>query len=121
MTSKLSLKVACDPFEFVRALREGSVAADGIDLLFEPEMSNPQRHRAMVADLAFDVCELNIGSYLIAKDQGVPITAIPVFLFRKFRHGNIFIRKGSGISKPADLIGKKIGCPTLQPASNIWI
>jgi 4,5-dihydroxyphthalate decarboxylase len=118
---KLSLTIAYDPFEFVRALQSGNVFAEGIDLLFQPAMSNPERHRAMVANLAFDVCELNIGSYLIAKDQNVPIVAIPVFLFRKFRHGNIFVRTDSGIREPVDLIGKRIGCPTLQPASNIWI
>jgi 4,5-dihydroxyphthalate decarboxylase len=121
MSSALALKIACDPFEFVRALREGAVSADGIDLIFQPEMSNPKRHRAMVGDLAFDVCELNIGSYLIAKDLGVPITAIPVFLFRKFRHGNVFVRSDSSIASPKDLVGKRVGCPTLQPASNIWI
>lgn len=121
MSAKLNLKIACDPFEFVRGMRDGGVSVDGIDLVFQPEMSNAKRHRAMVREMAFDVCELNIGSYLIAKDQGVPLTAIPVFLFRKFRHGNIFVRRGSGIRAPADLIGRRVGCPTLQPASNIWL
>jgi 4,5-dihydroxyphthalate decarboxylase len=93
----------------------------GITLDFQPEMTNPVRHKAMVADLAFDVCELNVSTYLIARDQGVPITAIPVFLFRKFRHGNIFVNPASGITTPGQLAGKRIGVPSLQPASNVWI
>src|SRR5882757_8231042 len=116
MSANLNLKIACDPFEFVRGMRDGSVRAEGVDLMFLPEMSNAKRHRAMVTEMAFDVCELNIGSYLIAKDQEVPLTAIPVFLYRKFRHGNIFVRSGSDIRAPADLIGRRVGCPTLQPA-----
>ncbi len=118
---KLKLKIACDPFETVRALHEGAVAADGIELDFQPEMTNPVRHRAMARDLAFDICELNVCTYLIAKEAGVPITALPIFLFRKFRHGNVFVNPSRAIRMPADLIGARIGCPTLQPASNVWI
>jgi 4,5-dihydroxyphthalate decarboxylase len=119
--AKLKLKLACDPFEFVRALQDRRVEPEGIELDFQPEMSNPVRHRAMARDMAFDICELNVTTYLIARDQGVLLTALPIFLFRKFRHGNIFINPASGIRIPADLIGKRIGCPTLQPASNVWI
>ena len=72
----LKLTIACDPFESVRALEEKHIAPEGIELDFQPEMSNPVRHRAMARDLAFDICELNISTYLIALDRGAPLTAI---------------------------------------------
>ncbi len=121
MAAKLKIKIACDPFESVRALEDKRVEPDGVELDFQPEMSNPVRHGRMARDLAFDVCELSVSTYLIARDQGVPIVAIPVFLFRKFRHGNIFVNPKSGVRTPQDLVGKRIGCPTLQPPSNVWI
>jgi 4,5-dihydroxyphthalate decarboxylase len=121
MSGHVSLTVACDEFDHIRALLDRSVEADGIDLSFVTELSNPERHSRMIRELAFDVCELNMPTYLIAREQGVPITAIPVFLFRKFRHGNVFVNSQAGIKSPQDLIGRKIGCPTLQPASNVWI
>jgi 4,5-dihydroxyphthalate decarboxylase len=121
MSSRISLTVACDDFDHIRALYDGTVKVDGVDLSFITELSNPERHSRMVQELAFDVCELNAPTYLIARDHGVPITAIPVFLFRKFRHGNVFVNPKAGIKSPRDLIGRKIGCPTLQPASNVWI
>ena len=40
MSAKLNLKIACDPFDFVRGMRDGGVSVDGIDLVFQPEMSN---------------------------------------------------------------------------------
>ncbi len=116
----LKLSIACDPFELVRGLHDGSVPIEGIDLQFQPEMTNPVRHKAMVRDLAFDICELNICTYLIAKEAGLPLTALPVFLFRKFRHGNIFINPDSPVRKPEDLAGVRIGCPNLQAAAVIW-
>ena len=121
MSGRINLTVACDEFDHIRALLDGTVKIDGIDMSFITELSNPERHGRMIRELAFDVCELNMPTYLIAREQGVPITAIPVFLFRKFRHGNVFVNSQSGIKSPQDLIGRKIGCPTLQPASNVWI
>ena len=121
MAAALNLRIAADHFESIRALIDGSIAPKGIHLAFQPHMTNPVRHRAMVIDLAFDVCELNVCTYLVARDQGVPLTAIPVFLFRRFRHGNIFINPRSGIREPGDLVGGRIGCPSMEAASNVWI
>ncbi len=116
----LILTAACDPFELARALEDGSVRARGVELRFQPEMTNPARHKAMVRDLAFDICELNICTYLIAREAGVPITALPVFLFRKFRHGSIFVNPAGRIKQPADLAHARIGCPNLQAAAVVW-
>jgi 4,5-dihydroxyphthalate decarboxylase len=69
----------------------------------------------------FDVCEMNVGGYLMERDRGEAISAIPVFLHRRFRHGFIFVNANSGIRTPKDLIGKKIGGTNFQPASNIWM
>lgn len=121
MTERLTLTVAADPFEIIRELEEKLIQPEGLTLDFQPEMTNPVRHRAMVRDLAFDVCELNVCTYLIARDQGAPITALPIFLFRKFRHGNIFVSADGGITSPTDLIGQKIAVPNMQPASNVWL
>ena len=75
----------------------------------------------MVRDLAFDICEVNVATYMIARDQGEPITAIPVFLFRKIPPRQCVHQPAAGIPEPQDLIGKRVGGTTLQPATNIWI
>jgi 4,5-dihydroxyphthalate decarboxylase len=49
------------------------------------------------------------------------LTAIPVFLHRRFRHGFLFVNAAAGIREPKDLIGKKVGGTNFQPASNIWM
>ena len=121
MPARLQLTLACDDFDIVRPLIDGTVEAEGIDLVFVTELSNPERHRLMLREQAFDVCELNVTNYLVARDQDVPLTAMPVFLFRKFRHGNVFINTSRGIREPADLKGRRIGAANLQVAANVWI
>jgi 4,5-dihydroxyphthalate decarboxylase len=55
------------------------------------------------------------------RDHGIPLTAIPVFLHRRFRHGFLFVNAAAGIRDPKDLIGKEVGGTNFQPASNIWM
>jgi 4,5-dihydroxyphthalate decarboxylase len=48
-------------------------------------------------------------------------TLIPVFISRTFRHRNIFVRSDSGIEKPEDLRGRRIGTPGYGMSSHTWI
>lgn len=119
--AKLKLTVACGDYEIVRPLADGTVQADGIELVMLTGMGSRERHWRMARKAEFDVCEINIGGYLMGRDHGEPLTAIPVFLHRRFRHGFVFVNAGAGIRAPKDLIGKKIGGTNFQPASNIWM
>jgi 4,5-dihydroxyphthalate decarboxylase len=119
--SKLKLTVACGDYEIVRALKEGAVAADGIELVMLTGMGSKERHWRMARKNEFDVCEVNIGGYYMGRDRGEPLTAIPVFLHRRFRHGFVFVNAEAGIRTPKDLIGRRIGGTNFQPASNIWM
>ena len=79
------------------------------------------RHGRMIRNREFDVAELSMSNYLIAKHLGLPFVAIPVFLHRRFRHGFIFINAARGITEPTDLIGKKVGLCNFHATANLWI
>jgi len=119
--SKLRLTVACGDYDIVRPLKEGLVEAEGLDLIVLSDMGPRERHWRMGRKHEFDVCEENVGAYYMVRDQGEPLTAIPVFLHRRFRHGFIFINSSSGIREPKDLNGKVVGGTNFQPAANIWM
>ena len=119
--AKLRLTVACGAYDIVKPLMEGTVEADGLDLTFLTDMGPRERHWRMGRKHEFDVCEENVGAYYMIRDQGEPLTAIPVFLHRRFRHGFVFINTAAGIREPKDLAGKVVGGTNFQPASNIWM
>ena len=121
MAEKLRLTVACGDYEIVRAIKEGAVKADGLDLVMLTGMGPRERHWRMARHAEFDICEANVGAYFMERDHGVALTAIPVFLHRRFRHGFLFVNAKAGIREPKDLIGKKVGGTNFQPASNIWM
>lgn len=56
MASRITLTIACDDFDHIRPLMDGTVRPEGIDLVFITDLTNPERHGAMVRNLAFDVC-----------------------------------------------------------------
>ncbi|MPZ75945.1 MAG: ABC transporter substrate-binding protein [Deltaproteobacteria bacterium] len=121
MSNNVHLTLACGDYESIRALKEGTVKPDGIDLTVLTDMTSDVRHWRMIRNREFDVAELSMSNYLMAKYIGLPFVAIPVFLHRRFRHGFVFLNAGKGIMKPTDLIGKKVGLRNFQATANLWI
>ncbi len=119
--SKLQLSFGCWDYDRVRALTDGTVSPDGIELNWL-NMPVEETFWRMMRHQEFDVAELSFSSYLIARDRGFPnFTAIPVFMSRMFRHSGIYINKHAGINEPKDLIGKRIGIPEYQLSACVWI
>jgi 4,5-dihydroxyphthalate decarboxylase len=121
MPSDIKITLACGDYEIVRPIKEGIVKPDGIELTILTKMDSSTRHWRFLRNGEFDVAELSSSSYLIAKDQGMPIESLPVFLHRRFRHGFVFINTNKGIKSPKDLIGKKIGVKSYQVSAILWL
>jgi len=121
MSNKLHLTLACGDYESIRALKEGTVKPDGIELTVLTDMTSDIRHWRMIRNHEFDIAELSMSNYLMAKYIGLPFAAIPVFLHRRFRHGFVFLNTAKHIRKPTDLIGKKVGLRNFQATANLWI
>lgn len=118
---KLPLSFACWNYDRISALVDGTVAVRGVDLnLLTMEVE--ETFWRMMRHQEFDVAELSLSSYLIARDRGYPrFTAIPVFMSRSFRHSCIFVNAHAGIERPEDLRGKRVGIPEYQLTACLWI
>lgn len=121
MSKRIHLTLACGDYESIRALKEATVKPDGIELTVLTDMTSDIRHWRMIRNREFDIAELSMSNYLMAKYTGLPFAAIPVFLHRRFRHGFIFLNAAKGITKPTDLIGKRVGLRNFQATANLWI
>jgi len=119
--SKLRLSLACWNYDRTRALADGSVQPDGIDLTcldlpVEEIFFRMLRHRE------FDVAEMSLSSYTVSLFSAPrPFVAIPIFPSRSFRHSCIYVNASAGIREPKDLIGKRIGTPEYQMTAPVWI
>ena len=84
-----------------------------------PRRDGIDRHRRMLAEREFDVCEVSLASYIMAKQRGMRLTAVPVFPRRLFSQNHIFVNVDSGIRSPADLIGKRVGLWAFQTTMSV--
>jgi 4,5-dihydroxyphthalate decarboxylase len=118
---KVALTLACGDYDRTRALIDGSVAAEGVDLNVIPLSNAWARHQRMVLHEEFDACELSTSSFLLARDRGQALVGLPVFPYRMFRHGYVWCSARAGIREPADLRGKRIGVGMYQITTAMWV
>lgn len=108
--SNRAITIGCRDYDHTRALADGRVKVEGVDLKFVHLSPPSQIFLRMLHDEAYDVSEMSLSNYMIALGRGDRrFVAIPVFPARVFRHSFIWINTGSGIQKPADLKGKRVG------------
>jgi 4,5-dihydroxyphthalate decarboxylase len=72
------------------------------------------RHKRMLDDKEFDICEFSMSSFLMAKERGMDIIGIPIFPRRLFSASQMFVHPDSGIEHPKDLAGKKVAISSFQ-------
>lgn len=108
---KLRLSMACSNYDRTRALFDGRVSVDGIELICL-DLPIEEMFFRMLRHHEFDVAEVSLSSYALSLfAENSQLIAIPVFPSRFFRHSCIFINRDSGIHEPKDLIGKRVGVP----------
>jgi 4,5-dihydroxyphthalate decarboxylase len=120
MAAPLRLKIAIATYGHTTALKDGRATIEGVEPQFVEISPIIQAFRRMVRDLEFDVCEMAPATYMIARSGGAPFKALPVFIMRRFHHGGIVCREDSGIRKPKDLEGKKVGVRAYSVSTGIW-
>ena len=119
--SKLRLSFGCWNYDRTRALMDGRVQPDGIDLNYL-NMPVEETFFRMLRHKEFDVAEMSLSSYTVSLfSEARPFIAIPIFPSRFFRHSCIYVNAASGIKEPKDLIGKRIGNPEYQMTAPAWI
>lgn len=123
--AKLRLTLALSHYDRHIPFFDGSVETEGVDLaVLEVGQSGPlqhgsDRHERMLQKREFDICELSLSSYLMAKSRGMPFTAIPVFPRRLFSLSQMWVNVDAGIRSPQDLIGRKVGLSTFQTTLSV--
>ncbi len=119
--SKLRMSFGCWNYDRTRALMDGRVQPDGIDLNYL-DMPVEETFFRMLRNKEFDVAEMSLSSYTVSLfSEARPFIAIPVFPSRFFRHSCIYVNAASGIKTPKDLIGRRIGNPEYQMTAPAWI
>jgi 4,5-dihydroxyphthalate decarboxylase len=121
MTTPRVLKALIGDYTVTAALKSGAVRSDRVAFDFAdvkvPNTAFPRvvRHRE------FDVAELAIVTFLIAKARGVPLTLLPAVLVARFQHPYLVYNAERGRLTPTDLAGRRVGIRSYTVTTAMWI
>ncbi|OBR46267.1 ABC transporter substrate-binding protein [Paraburkholderia tropica] len=84
-----------------------------------PGRDGTDRHGRMLRDGEFDIAEVSLASYIMARTRGAKLTAVPVFPRRLFSQNHIYVKRGRGIVAPDDLRGKRVALRAFQVSLSV--
>ncbi len=116
----IELSLALSRNAMTQPLIEGKVKAEGIR--FIPTALHPSElFWRQLKFSEFDVSEMSLSSYMIMiANHHKEWTALPIFTTRRFFHSQILVHCDSGVEKPEDLVGKRVGVPEYQQTAALW-
>jgi 4,5-dihydroxyphthalate decarboxylase len=118
---RLRLTFACGDYDRTRALEEGTIRPDGIELTYL-RLPVEETFFRMVRHREFEVAEMSLSSYVVSlQADPAPFVALPAFTSRMFRHGAVYCHADAGITGPEDLRGKLVGTPEYQLTAGVWM
>jgi len=103
------------------ALKNGSVKSDLVALDFADYSPTNKGFKPMVREAAFDVSEMAIVTYLMAKSFGKPMVLLPNVVVARFQHGHALYNAKKGKLRPGDLNNKRVGIRSFTTTTGAWL
>src|SRR6201994_3848427 len=103
------------------ALKNGSIKSDLVEFDFVDYTPTNKGFKPMVREGAFDVSEMAIVTYLMAKNFNKPMVLLPDVVLARFQHGHAFYNAKFGTLTPNDLVGKRVGIRSFSTTTGAWL
>ena len=87
----------------------------------EVKGSAAQFFKRVVRNHEFDVAEMAIMTYVIAKSFGTPYRLLPFTVLARFQHPYLVYNAARGTVTPKDLQGKRVGVRSYSVTTGAWI
>jgi len=118
MAHDLELTLMLADYHRTRPLLNGEITAQGIKL--QPRRAETGEACMRPVYEEFDIAEMSLSWYMMARCRNEPVIALPIFPLRMQIHPYIFCSASSGIERPEDLNGKKIGMDEYRLTVGLW-
>lgn len=105
----------------VQPLKKGLVRSSLFELDFINYAPTHTAFKAMVREQAFDVCEMAIVTYLMAKAYNKPLVLLPAAMLGRFQHAFALYDGQRGTMGPRDLQGKRVGIRSFTTTTGAWV
>ncbi|HXH45280.1 MAG TPA: hypothetical protein VNK51_15690 [Bradyrhizobium sp.] len=117
----IRLKAVLGSHPHLQAVKSGTLRSELFDLDFIAYTPTNTAFKPMVREQAFDVCEMAIVTFLMAKAHGKPLVLLPAAMLGRFQHAYALYNPAHGTVGPSDLAGKRVGIRSFTTTTGAWI
>ena len=117
----MELKTLLGDYPLTSALTKGEIASDSVSLAFADFQPTNAGFKPMVREGRFDVSEMAIVTYLIAKAHNKPMVLLPAAVMGRFQHDYALYNRSHAPLTPSDLAGKRVGIRSFTTTTGAWI
>jgi 4,5-dihydroxyphthalate decarboxylase len=103
------------------ALKSGAIKSDLVSFDFADYSPTHKGFKPMVREAAFDVSELAIVTYLMAKSFAKPMVLLPNVVVARGQHGYALYNAKKGALTPSGLNGKRVGIRSFTTTTGAWL
>jgi len=121
MSTPVALRALLGDYPVTHALRHGAVVSPTVSLRFADVPSPAAAFQRVVRDLEFDVAELAIVTFLLAKAFGKPLVLLPAVVLSRFQHRFLVYDRERGPLAPGDLRGRRVGIRSYSVTTATWL
>src|SRR5262245_1944153 len=102
-------------------MKRGEVRAPGLEFDFAQVEVPNKAFKRVVRDLEFDLAELALFTFLLAKAHGKPLSLLPVVVSARFQHPFLVCDGERGGLEPGMLPGRRVGLRSYTVTTAAWI
>jgi len=115
------MQIAIGTYDHTKGLKDGSVSAPGLSFDFVEVSPITRAFRQMAVNQAYDVSEMALVTYMLARVYDKPIVGLPIVLVRSTLLPGLVTADDSPITNPHELNGKTLGIRSYTQTSGVWV
>jgi 4,5-dihydroxyphthalate decarboxylase len=116
-----TLRTVLGTYPHTQPLKRGEVASPSLRLDFVDVKPTHLAFKPMVRELSFDVCEMAIVTFLMAKAHGKPLALLPAVMLGRFQHHCMLYNSARGPLTPQTLAGRRVGVRAYSQTTGVWL
>jgi 4,5-dihydroxyphthalate decarboxylase len=116
-----ALRTVLGTYPHTAPLKRGEIASADVAFDFADIRPTHKAFKPMVRELAFDVCEMAIVTFLQAKAHGKPLALLPAAMLGRFQHHCLVHNAERGPLPPEQLAGRRVGVRAYSQTTGVWL
>lgn len=119
--SLLRLKTLLGDYPCTEALKQGRVASNSVALEFAAIQPPSSGFKRVVRGLEFDIAELSMTTFLMARAAGKPYRLLPAVVLARLQHDRLVRNAERPAFGPGELHGRTIGVRMYSVTTAMWL